>query len=339
VAVELALAARRRVSMVVLEEAIPAGLGSTVRVPVAALAPGGEAAFPYRFAPRLRGVYQVGPLRATWTDPFGLTRRTQTLIPATDIIVHPRVEPVHDRVLFREWEDPPVRPPHTKPWPTGFEFYGMREYVAGDDPRRIVWRQTAKFMDFDEPMNTRYLVRESEQGITDRVLLYLDTDRAGHSPGTPSETFETAVRAVASLATKHAKDGFAVTIEANGGTLVEEARGSGSRVRMMDALAAVELEAAPASDGLRRIVFDARRQTHLVIVTPHLDNESSVAVRLLTDRGVSVLLAMVLWDGSDPLSLHRAATLRCNVTELYASSPLEAAFGRVMASGLNVGSR
>ena len=60
----------------------------------------------------------------------------------------------------------------------------MRDYVPGDDPRRIVWRATARTLD---PVSGtgRYLVRESEQGITDRVLLLIDTDRAQHSPGRP----------------------------------------------------------------------------------------------------------------------------------------------------------
>ena len=38
---------------------------------------------------------------------------------------------IFDRPLTRMWEDPPFRPPVSKPWPQGFEFYGMRDYVAG----------------------------------------------------------------------------------------------------------------------------------------------------------------------------------------------------------------
>ena len=41
-------------------------------------------------------------------------------------------------------EDPPMRPPVSKPWPSGLEFYGMREYVPGDDLRHVHWRSSAK---------------------------------------------------------------------------------------------------------------------------------------------------------------------------------------------------
>ena len=58
--------------------------------------------------------------------------------------MHPSVEGANDRVTSREWEDPPVRPPVSKPWPSGMEFYGMREYVPGDDLRHIHWRTSAR---------------------------------------------------------------------------------------------------------------------------------------------------------------------------------------------------
>src|SRR5205085_8274524 len=135
----------------------------------------------YALQPILRGVYQVGPLYAEWTDPLGLARHEQLLLKADEVLVHPNTELIFDRPLTRMWEDPPIRPPVSKPWPQGFEFYGMRDYVPGDDPRRIVWTAMAR--------TGKYLVRESEQGITDRVTLVLDNERRAHSPGYPSETF------------------------------------------------------------------------------------------------------------------------------------------------------
>ena len=42
--------------------------------------------------------------------------------------------------------------------------------------------------------------------------LVLDTDESWHSPGVPSDSFEAAVRVVASVGTRHIKDGFAVTL-------------------------------------------------------------------------------------------------------------------------------
>lgn len=331
--VELEMTARRRISTVILEETLHPHLGTTVKVPIPTL-PGGESVkHRYSFAPRVRGVYKVGPLEATWSDPFGLTRKRVLLTEPTEIIVHPSTELVHDRVVSREWEDPPIRPPISKPWPTGFEFYGMRDYSPGDDPRRIIWRATARTLD-PITLEGKVLVKESEQGITDRVSIALDTDLKFHSPGDPSETFETAVRAVASLGVKHMKDGFGVTIETNGRRLVNQLRGGTNRIRLLDELARVERERVPLTSALERMMTGGRGELHNVVVTPHLDENAAGRLRILIDRGVSMMVALVHWDETDPETVARASTLGCNIVEITPKTPLEAAFARVVGAGI-----
>lgn len=330
--VEVELTATRRISTVVLYEELPSLLGTDVKVAVPILQAGQKVRHVYSFVPRLRGVYKVGPLVATWSDPFGLTTKRHTIIEAAEIIVHPSTELVHDRVLTREWEDPPIRPPVSKPWPTGFEFYGMRDYVSGDDPRRIVWRASARTLD---PVTGtgRYLVRESEQGITDRVGLMLDTDRRHHAKGEVSETFEAAVKAVASVASRHLNDGFAITIESNGRRLVESLRGRRNRIRLLDELAKVELEDVRFGGAVDRVINDPRRDTHIVIVTPHIDEETARRIRLLLDRGTSALVALVVGEDFDEDSFHRASTLGTNVVEIRPGAPLEAVFQKLIGAG------
>src|SRR6476469_2375693 len=260
---ELSVTAKRRLATVVLEEELPDALGAVVRVPVPLLPSGQTVQHGYRFTARRRGVFQVGPLVAEWSDPFGLTRKRAVRTPAETVIVHPNTESVRDRITSREWEDPPIRPPQSKPWPSGFEFYGMRDYVSGDDPRRIIWSASARTED-------RYLVRESEQGITDRVTLVLDTDIEHHAPGDPSETFERAVRAVASLGVRHLADGFSVTLDSNGGRLAKALRGPRARIPLLDRCAEVQLESLPLTRSLERLFLDRQRNTHNVLITPHL---------------------------------------------------------------------
>ena len=124
-----------------------------------------------------RGVYEIGPLVAITSDPLGLMQRENEVAPTFELLVHPRIEEVSDRPLTRQFEDPPIRPPVSKPFPTGFEFYGMRDYKPGDDLRRIVWRASARM--------GKLMVREAEQGITDRITIILDTDR-GRTAATAS---------------------------------------------------------------------------------------------------------------------------------------------------------
>lgn len=319
---EFSLEATRRVSSIIVEEGLDEALGVPVRVAVPVLPRGDRVAHSYSFVPARRGVYQVGPLIAEFSDPFGLTRRRQLIAEAEQIIVHPRTEPVRDRITSREWEDPPIRPPFSRPWPTGFEFYGMREYAHGDDPRRIVWRALAQY--------DKYLVRESEQGITDRVNIYLDSDVEGHAPGAPSPTFETAVNVAASLAARHLADGFSVSFDVNSDRLAKNFRGQGKRIPLLDELAAIDTEREPLTAALNRAFVDPQRNAHNILITPHLTQDSAARLRVLLERGGSFVLVLVLWEDTDPMTIHRAGGLRCNVVEVTPGAPLQAVFQHVM---------
>lgn len=325
----LTVRAERRLTTVILEEELPAGSGPPRRVAVPVLSAGEELTHSYTFVPRLRGVYEIGPLVAEWSDPFGLTKRRATLLEAVDLIVHPTVEPVNDRIVSRAWEDPPIRPPVSKPWPTGFEFYGMRDYVHGDDPRRIVWRAVARSLD-PTVGDTRYLVWEAEQGITDEVNLVLDTHTTRHSSGTRSATFETAVRTAASLGMLHLDSGFSVDLHTNSGTAASNVRGRRKQVILLDRLAEVEREEVPLRKGLERLFLRHNRSRHNVIITPHLDRGTAAHLRLLLEGGTSMLLVIVVDDDTDPMTMHRAGGLGCNVVEITVGSTLTGSFQHVV---------
>lgn len=324
VEIELEVTCKRRVGVFLMEEQLHPHLGRGRTVPVAGLAPGAAVTHRYAVTPRLRGVYEIGPLGALWTDPFGLTRSTTELLPPTQVIVHPATEVVHDRPLTRQWEDPPTRPPESKPWPSGFEFYGMRDYVRGDELKRVVWKAVAR--------TGRLLIRESEQGITDRVHILLDTDRSAHSPGDPSDTFEAAVKTAASLAVQHLRTGFSVTLFDNRGRLGVPYRNEPSRIPMLDQLARVERSKERLRDGVGLLV-GAARNAHTVAVTPHLDAETAARLKLLIDRGTHVVLVILTWEDTDPRTLAFASTLGCQVVQLRPLASLEAVFRAEVGAG------
>lgn len=318
IAVELNITGQKRASTLILEEKLDPALGQTTRLPLASIGAGEELTHSYTFTPVRRGIYQLGPTSATWSDPFGLTTQDQVLAEPINLIVHPRTELVHDRVLTRMWEDPPVRPPVSKPWPTGFEFYGMREYVPGDDLRRVVWTAVAK--------TGKMLVRESEQGISDRVSIYLDNSKEWHSPGDPSETFETGIRVAASLCAKHVADGFSVNLHAADAELSLNQRGPRARFNLLDELAKLQMTKRTMADAGGRILGESRRGAHFVVITPHLDRATADQIRLVLERGASVVLVKLTWEESDPLSWSRAAELGCQVVRVGTDGSIEAAF-------------
>lgn len=318
VEVEVTLRARRQLSNIILEEKLPPLLGEPARVPIGTLESGAEVTHSYALTAWRRGAYQLGPLVARWGDPFGLSERQLVLAEPFELIVHPRVEPVTDRPLTRLWEDPPQRPPVSKPWPMGMEFYGMRDYVPGDDTRRIVWRAYAR--------TGRLLVQEAEQGITDKVVIVLDQDRRTHSRGPVSESFEAGIRAAASLGVHHLHEGYSVTVEGTNGNICGPLRVGRARIELLDSLAKLEREQGELSVALTRLARSIPSDAHVAVVTPLLDQQAAASLKLLTARGRSVLVAALMWTEDAVDTLGTASSLGVTVVEIGPNTPLSRAF-------------
>ncbi len=294
--VTVTITAARGLSSFQVEERLPERLGTSVRVPIARVRAGGEFRHSYGIHCARRGVYTVGPLVAIAQDPVGVAQRETVLAEPFELLVHPRVSRVSDRPLTRLFEDPPIRPPVSRPWHAGLEFLGLRDFRPGDDLRRVVWRAMAR--------TGRVMVREAEQGITDHITLILNTDRGVHSrEGDHSESFETAVRACASLGVRHLTDGYEIRCETNRGPLP------------------------------RRLLADPRRDAHTILITPRLSAEEQALLKLLTDRGVSMTVVAVIWQEEDADALGRAAVLGCQVAPVRIGEDLTAALAHDIGAG------
>jgi uncharacterized protein (DUF58 family) len=327
--VEVKLTARRRVTTFVLEERLPERLGKPVRVPITSLSSGNEVSHHYGLRASRRGVYEVGPLVAVAGDPLGLVQRETVVAEPFELLVHPRVELVSDRPLTRQFEDPPIRPPVSKPWPSGLEFYGMREYTPGDDLRRIVWRASAR--------TGKIMVREAEQGITDHITIMLDTDRGRHSRDAEgvSESFEAGVRVAASLGVRHLREGYEVKTETNAGPLTRPLRGATSQLILLDNLARVDLSRDPLAAMTTRLLSQPRRDAHNILITPHLDTMAAAQLRLLLNTGVSILVVALLWNEEEAESdvLGTAAALGCQVVGVHPGQDLSSALYQDIGAG------
>jgi uncharacterized protein (DUF58 family) len=332
ISMDITLTAKRRLSTFILEEQMPASLGPPARVPIASAQAGETVGHSYKFTASRRGRYQLGPLVAKWGDPLGFTQRQVTLVEPYEVLVHPSVELVQDRPLTRLFEDPPIRPPVSKPWPQGLEFYGMREYAPGDDIRRVVWRAFGR--------TGKLLVRESEQGITDKITIVLDQNKRSHTKtsgaragGEVSESFEAAVKAAASRGVRHLREGYAVTLEGNKQRVVPVLRGGNSQMLLLDELAKIELVDAPLTDAIMRLVANPSRDNHVVILTPRLEADATARLKLLLDRGTSVLVAVLVWDDGAEATVAQAASLGCQVVEIRPNTSLNVAFHREVGAG------
>ena len=180
-----------------------------------------------------RGVYRLETLTLSTSFPFGLFTKERDLPLPGELIIWPR----SDRPV-RLPTPPGGRGKHQSSHSTGGalgargEYRGLREYRAGDDPRDIHWRTTARI---GAPVTKEY-----DQDATETVRICLDTR------GEPGDAAEAAVEIAAALAAQAYRSGrrFGITTCTSD---LAPALGSGQRERVLDLLARVDFDpTAPA---------------------------------------------------------------------------------------------
>lgn len=204
------------------------------------------------------------------------------------------------------------------PWPTGSEFYGIRDYAPGDDPRRIVWSAVAR--------TGELVVREAEHGITDRIAVVIDTCPDNYRTGRFSPAFEAAVTAAASVAISHLHAGFSVSVDGCHDQVVTRTRGEHRRLEILDALTRLQREVDDLPTALRRLMRERNGAGHSVILTPVLTAPVASMLQVLGSRGRSVMLVLIITPETDPATLRHAGNLRCPVVEVAPSEPLRQPF-------------
>ncbi|HEX5614178.1 MAG TPA: DUF58 domain-containing protein [Acidimicrobiia bacterium] len=248
------------------------------------LPPGAVARAAYRIPTERRGRYEIGPLRASISDPFGVVRRTVHLLGPEEVLVYPRV---HDVVApphgGGEDVDRDARQVRGRPDPAG-DFLTLRAYAPGDDLRHVHWRSTARL---DELM-----VRQGELRRRAPARVVLDARPGAHDRA----SFEVAVEACASIVTALERDRRPVQVLTSAGQLLGHA-GQRHLASVLDELAVVETRGADTFAALR----SSRRAPLLVVVAGRLRADDVAALGMLVRRGG--LLVVVATRAESSLAL------------------------------------
>ena len=159
--------------------------GRDVAVPLLRLRPGHDTTADYPVPTHRRGVVPVGPLRVTRGDPLGLLALARAYGQVTHVWVHPRIHPLRavPAGIARSLDGRIDKVPHGT-----ITFDSLREYVVGDELRRVHWRSSAKVGEL--------MVREQLDTSEPTIVVLLD-DRAAAHPD--PESFEAACEAAASV--------------------------------------------------------------------------------------------------------------------------------------------
>lgn len=168
----------------------------------------------YRLRTPRRGVFDVGPLRVSVTDPFGLARIDRAAGLPRELVVTPRVTPLEPAAGVVASVDGAVHALQRRTHPNSDELIA-REYRYGDPMRRVHWAATAR--------RGELMVREEEQRGDPEVRILLDTalgGRANHpsasardAASTLDPAFELGVEVAASIGVHLLANGFRVRLE------------------------------------------------------------------------------------------------------------------------------
>lgn len=193
---------RTTTSFLLLEDQVPASLGKPARLVVAGIPPRCSQTVRYRLTCRTRGRYHVGPLTVFVSDPFGLARTRLQTSTTSELVVYPEVEDINTSGLVLQGAgagEAAVRHLHR----SANEFYTMREYVTGDDLRRIHWPSVAR--------TGHLMIRQDESTRKSTATVLLDT-RASILGANGSPGFEKAISAAATLGRALIRSGFTIRL-------------------------------------------------------------------------------------------------------------------------------
>ncbi len=193
------------------------------------IGPGEERPTSARFVPEARGFYHFVRLRSRTSYPFGFFEKSRRFRPAIDLgfWVAPRAVDVRALslpILARLGDEPAHRAG------LGDDYFSLRPYRAGDDPRRVHWRRSAR--------TGRWVVIETEAQAAREVMLELHLG----SSSRPAQV-EHCIEVFGSLAELLLERGFSVGVLAPG-TLLSPDRGARQHWAILLALAKLDPGAA-----------------------------------------------------------------------------------------------
>jgi uncharacterized protein (DUF58 family) len=279
---------------------------STIKVSLPSLAPGATHTDSYRLPIERRGCYKVGPLHKGRSDPLRLISVSQAGSAPASLWVLPRVHKASPIPTGRSQE---LEGPTTNSAPRGgIAFHSLRDYVAGDDPRLIHWKSTAR----TGTLMVRHTVITNEP----RLLIVLDTSSEPYA----DESFEDAVRVAASLVAAGAEKRYPTDFRTTGGVEGSvDPTGTGLS-DIMDKLAAVQLtDADPGLRALTTIAPSRNRGVSLGAVTgqPAIDQARTVGlVRGRFDMATIIQVGERLHR--PPLSVSGVVSINANTSAEWA---------------------
>jgi uncharacterized protein (DUF58 family) len=254
----------------------------------------------YRLRALRRGAYDFGPAELTSGDLFGFRRRTRS-DPGTDaLLVYPKLVPLG------EWRLPSGRPLGEALAPRRLiddplRFAGARDYIPGDNPRHIHWKNSARWGRLQtrvfEPEATQALVLVPDVQTTERGMYWVQP-----------AYLELIISAAASIASHALDERHAVGLYTNSSALrqsgvieVPLSRAPGQRAALLEACARMRgFPLLRAEELLYRLLHSLPWGATVVVLSAHPTAALQAALLAIQDAGHAAALLTVGEAPIDP---------------------------------------
>ncbi|MDZ4764878.1 MAG: DUF58 domain-containing protein [Chloroflexota bacterium] len=243
----------------------------------------------YTVTADLRGVYTFPLLHIETRAPFGLFGTIRTLDVPTPTVVYPEVRTLRQLALLDRQRAPVLPRPSAG---LGYEVMGVRPYRAGDSPRHIHWRSTAR----TGQLISKEFADETNPGLTLALdcFAYPYADTIGkHTP------FESAVKVAASLGDYARRRNLPLYLAANG---LAAPSGAVAWTALLEWLARVQPEGHHVVSSA--LAGRALASAFVALILPYPDRAILPTIHDLRRRGAAVLAVVI-----DPASFPDAIAL------------------------------
>ena len=280
---ELCNVGSRRSPLLQINDVVQGTSGFAVNVaPISAK--GGVARASYLLHTVNRGLHTIGPLTISDCDPFGLARRKHKLAAVSQLMVHPRLEPVGRLQLVAIQESLLGKHNRQSLGLADEDFDGLRPYTPGDDLRRVHWLSSAR--------QDELQVRQSRPPSQGLLCIVIDT----RPPSDASAALDITTSVAASIAAAVLAQGDAAQIVTTDGRTTNRAIANSQLDSVLDFLAvlaggsptiratipnsgtttiAISADLTLAHDVDKRRSFAAQLNAHLVITVDAHDWDTS----------------------------------------------------------------
>ena len=223
-----------------------------------------------------RGSYDWRSVRLVASDPFGLfEKHIEIHAPGRVFVLPGQVELRHSS--YHPLPNIRTAGPNLSRLPgSGIDFWGVREYHAGDSLRSIHWRMTAR-----HPQ--KYYSKEFEREEIADIGLLLDARSVTNQSSDEPALFEKSIQAAASLAKYFLSSGNRVSMLILNNQLVRVFPGYGKHqlVRILDELSTCEMGDRVSFETLKYLPVKLFPNRSLItVISPLMPNDFSILSRL-----------------------------------------------------------